>query len=505
MTTLSIEQNLQTFYLGILGRAADPEGFNYWLEQVESGSLDLDGVMSFMLQSDEYQARRSELAELEDHGWVNEVYQSLFAREADAEGFEYWVAQASAGQSQQMLLKGLIGGASATDLEALEAYASIANFYSSSVDAESYDAERPLVQDGFRSNEQLYQDLEALDAAYDTLSLAQAGESLEGRPLYSATVGEGERKLMIVTQQHGDEPTGTEAAMQLLEWLSGDSEAAQTLREQVTLTVMPRVNPDGFERWEGLVAGELDPETTIDPRRNAEDIDLNRTWDSSEVIDASLIPEAIAVRQVIEATQPELILDYHNQNNYINAAGELDTMSILWPTNDDVDPTVTATAQQAAVAISQGLDDFDYGYLSLFPGGDTPQIARNGIAIDGVPTLLIEQRGLEELSLKALEGLELDFDAVSSAIVLEGVLSMLGVVKAMGQNSFDSIDPALATLIPERGERIDFDEIYAEEIEWAGESEASHQDEIAAGLDTLIESAPIIGTSESLPQELLVA
>lgn len=505
MTTLSIEKNLQTLYLGILGRAADPDGFNYWLEQIESGSVDMDGVSAFMLQSEEFQARRIELSELEDNEWINEVYQSLFAREAETEGIEYWSEQASAGLSPQALLQALIGGASPTDAEALEAYASIANFYSSSVDADSYDAERSLVQDGFRSNEQLYQDLEALDASYDTLSLEQAGESLEGRPLYSATVGEGARKLMIVTQQHGDEPTGTEAAMHFLEWLSGDSEAAQALREQVTLTVMPRVNPDGFERWEGLVAGELDPETTIDPRRNSEDIDLNRTWDSSEVIDASLIPETTAVRQVVEAIQPELILDYHNQNNYINESGKLDTMSVLWPTNDDVDPTITATAQQAAVAISQGLDDFDYGYLSLFPGGDTPQIARNGIAIDGVPALLIEQRGLEELSLKALEGLELDFDAVSSAIVLEGVLSMLGVVEAMGKNSFDSIDPALATLIPERGERIEFDEIYAEEIEWAGEGEESHQGEIGAGLDTLMESTPIIGTSEPLHQELLVA
>ncbi|MGO2009438.1 M14 family zinc carboxypeptidase [Vreelandella alkaliphila] len=328
---------------------------------------------------------------------------------------------------------------------------------------------------------------------------------MEGRPLYSATVGEGPRKLMIVTQQHGDELTGTEAAMHLLEWLSGDSEAAQALREQVTLAVMPRVNPDGFERWEDLVAGELDPETTIDPRRNAEDIDLNRTWDSSEVIDASLIPEATAVQQTLETFQPELMLDYHNQNSYMNESGVLETISILWPTNDDVAPAITATAQQAAVAISQGLEDFDYGYLSLFPGGDMPQIARNGIGIDGILTLLIEQRGLEELSLKALEGLELDFDAVSSAVVLEGVLSMLSVIEAMGQSGFDGIDPNLATLIPDRGERVAFDEIYAEEIEWAGESEDSHQEEAVAGLETPMETSPIIGTSESLSQELLVA
>lgn len=501
MTTLSIEKNLQTLYLGILGRAADPEGFDYWLEQLESRSVDMNGVMAFMLQSDEFQARRLELAALDDNGWINEVYQSLFARDAEIEGMEYWAEQASSGHSPQTLLQGFIAGASATDAEALEAYASIADFYTSSVDADSYDAERPLVLDGFRSNEQLYKDLEALDAAYATLSIEQAGESLEGRPLYSATVGDGPRKLMVVTQQHGDEPTGTEAAMYLLEWLSGDSEAAQALREQVTLTVMPRVNPDGFERWEGLVAGELDPEVTINPRRNSEDIDLNRTWDSSEVIDASLVPETIAVRQVIEAFQPELILDYHNQNNYINEFGELETISILWPTNDDIDPAITASAQQAAVALSQGLEDFDYGYLSLFPGGDTPQIARNGIAIDGIPVLLVEQRGLEEFKLKAVEGLELDFDAVSSALVLEGILSMLGVLEAMGQGSFDSIDPDLAILIPERGERITFDKIYAEEVVWESGSEDSLSEKLAADLVT----TPILGLPEPFSPELLVA
>ena len=111
MTTLSIEKNLQTLYLGVLGRAADPDGFNYWLEQVESGSVDMDGVSAFMLQSEEFQARRIELSGLEDNEWINEVYQSLFAREAEAEGIEYWSEQASAGLSPQALLQALIGGA----------------------------------------------------------------------------------------------------------------------------------------------------------------------------------------------------------------------------------------------------------------------------------------------------------------------------------------------------------------------------------------------------------
>ena len=505
MSSLSMQQSVQAFYLSLFGRAADPEGYQYWVSQVENGAVALDGVLNAMLQSDEFTGRREDLLISEGERWVNDIYQSILGREAESEGASYWASLLSEGIAPQTVIQRIIAAASGTDKEALDASTSIARFYTENVSSSEYNAEQRLIQQGFRSNDQLYSDLAELDANYDTLSLSQVGESVEGRPLYSATVGQGARKLMIVTQQHGDEPTGTEAAMHLLEWLSGDSEAAQALREQVTITVIPRVNPDGFERWQGLVAGELDPETTLDPRRNAENIDLNRTWDSSEVIDANLIPETTAVRTVAQAFQPELILDYHNQNNYISATGELETMSVLWPTNENVDPAITATAQQAAVAVSQGLDDFDYGYLSLFPGGDSPQIGRNGIALDGIPALLIEQRGLEEFELKALEGLNLDFDAVSSAVVLEGILSMLGVIEAMSQGNLDSIDPTLATMIPDRGERIRFDDIYAEEIAWGGESEQSTQGNVVAEPDALVDAASIVGVSDPVPQELLVA
>ncbi|WP_447553414.1 DUF4214 domain-containing protein [Vreelandella sp. EE22] len=463
---LTPTQQLQSYYLALFGRAADPAGLAYWQEQMDTQALEPRDVLFYMLQSDEFAAQREALFELPDNGWVNEIYQRLFARDAEQAGVEYWSEKASEGVSLQVLIESILASASATDKEALDAYTSIAQFYSQNVQDENYDAEQKLVQDGFRSNEQLYADLQALDERFDTLSLTQAGASVEGRPLFAASVGDGPRKLMIVTQQHGDEPVGTEAAMYFLEWLSGDSEAAQALRAEVSVTVMPRVNPDGFARWEQLVLGNLDPETTLDPRRNSADIDLNRTWDSSEALDATLAPETVAIRAILAAFEPEVLLDYHNQNNYLNAAGELETMSILWPTNDGVEPGITVTAQQAAVALAQGVELFDYGFLSLFPGGDAADIGRNGIAIDGTPVLLIEQRGLEEFELKSLEGLELDFDAVASALTLEGVLSMLGIARALGNDGFAGLDPLLALVIPDRGERTPFDQLYAEEITW---------------------------------------
>ncbi|WP_394425040.1 M14 family zinc carboxypeptidase [Vreelandella stevensii] len=458
---LTQSQQLQSYYLALFGRAADPDGLAYWQGMLDSGSVNVEEVLTLMLQSDEFADQAGGFFQPGNVEWVDLVYERLFARQAESEAISYWSGQAAVGHDSATLLKALMASASVFDVEAMDAYSSIANFYSTHVSAVDYDPSQQLVLDGFRSNEQLYDDLHALDEAYAELRLDIAGESLEGRPLYTASVGEGGRQLMIVTQQHGDEPTGTEAAMLLLEWLSGDSETAQALREQVTVTVMPRVNPDGFERWEKLLAGELDPELTTHPRRNSADIDLNRTWDAQEVLDFSLIPETVAMRSVIASVQPDLILDYHNQNNYLNEREELETLSLLWPTNESVSESVTAFSQQSAVALLDGASRFDYGYISLFPGGDTPQIARNGAAIDGVPTLLVEQRGLEEFQLKALEGLALDFDAVSSAVTLEGLLGMLGVLEALAKDGFESIDPSMAELIPDRGTRAPFDELYA--------------------------------------------
>lgn len=457
MSLLSTQHTLQAYYLGLFGRAADPDGLNYWLSQLESGTLALDDALMLMANSDEFSERLQLPA---DDDWLAQVYPAYFGRPVDAEGGGYWSSLAAQGVSAPVLLQSIMASATGADREALDATTSIARFYSQQVSPERYDPAQTLIQEGLRSNEALYADLAAMDAQFDALTVTEVGESLEGRPLYSASVGNGPRKLMIVTQQHGDEPTGTEAAMLLLEWLSGDSPEAQWLRSEISLTVMPRVNPDGFERWVQLASGEASPDTTIDPRRNSADIDLNRTWDSSETLDLALIPETLAVRQEIARFQPDLILDYHNQNNYINAAGELETISILWPTNDLIDDQVTATAQQAAVALAQGVAEFDYGFLSLFPGGDTPQIARNGLAIDGVPTLLIEQRGLEEMELIAYEGLAVNYNALSSALILEGLMSMIGVITELGSGGLTDIDPALALQIPDRGERIQYQDIY---------------------------------------------
>ena len=455
MDTSTPQQLVQGLYLSLLGRAADPAGLHYWVDELANSSLDV--LSERFVNSREFQDNFGDKTPEE---FVRLQYYNLFDRNPDKAGLDFWTAQLETGALDRDDLPGaILDGASESDQEAYRAKLSIADYYTSQVPQERYDPEQPLTYPWLHSNAELYADLNRLDERYDTLDLEQVGASLKGNPLYRAEVGHGDKTVMIVTQQHGDEPLGTEASLYLLDFLAGDSEAAREIREEVTVVVMPRVNPDGFARWERQVGGEQD---VLDPRRNEANVDLNRSYDPEAGFDPEQAPEAAAVFRVLEEYQPDLLLDYHNQNNYRDAEGDLDTMSVRWATNEAVAPQVSADGQRAALAIAEALEDYDHDQLTLFPGSDNPAIARNGLALEGTPTLLIEQRGLQEMDELA-QGLDLDYSALASALTLEGLISMKGVIGAVADDSFEDYDPQLAARIPERSERIQFADLYGDD------------------------------------------
>ena len=53
----------------------------------------------------------------------------------------------------------------------------------------------------------------------------------------------------------------------------------------------------------------------------------------------------------------------------------------------------------------------------------------NGFALGGTPTVLVEQRFLQEMNELA-RGLDLDYSALVSALALEGFITMKGLVEA---------------------------------------------------------------------------
>ena len=102
---------------------------------------------------------------------------------------------------------------------------------------------------GWTSYEELGSRLDRIEQKSEgRVEVDVVGQSSLGRNLYTARVGSGDRVLLIQSAVHGNERTGTEALLAIVEKLgsSNDAETQRTL-EEVTLIAMPMVNPDGGE------------------------------------------------------------------------------------------------------------------------------------------------------------------------------------------------------------------------------------------------------------------
>jgi hypothetical protein len=124
------------------------------------------------------------------------------------------------------------------------------------------------------------------------------GRSVEGREipaLFFSGATFGQRRadvpvVMVFCQQHGNEPSGKEAALILARDLTAD---LRPLLESIDVILIPMANPDGSE---------------AEQRRNARDMDLNR----NHVILSE--PEVQAIHRVFRRWMPEITLDVHEYN-----------------------------------------------------------------------------------------------------------------------------------------------------------------------------------------------
>ncbi|MFC6905896.1 M14 family zinc carboxypeptidase [Halalkalicoccus tibetensis] len=99
----------------------------------------------------------------------------------------------------------------------------------------------------YRTNEQVTEELKLLDRTSDRITLTEIGRSA-GRndPLWEVKLGEGDTSVHIIDQIHGDEPTGTEVSLLMIRQLSqGTSPETEEILENLSLTFIPRSNPDG--------------------------------------------------------------------------------------------------------------------------------------------------------------------------------------------------------------------------------------------------------------------
>ena len=228
----------------------------------------------------------------------------------------------------------------------------------------------------------------------------EIGRSAEGRPLQHVSWGDGDTRVLLWSQMHGDESTASMALADLFRFLREhpDHPLVRRLRQGTTLHVLPIVNPDGAARFQ---------------RRNAQGIDINR--DARALVS----PEARALHGLRERVQPAFGFNLHDQQvGYRAGASDRGTaIALLAPAFNearDVDAS-RGRAIEVAVAIRAVLEPYVGGHIAKWDDTFNPRAFGDLTARAGVSTVLIESGGIEgDLHKQRLR--KLNFLALAGAL-----------------------------------------------------------------------------------------
>ena len=146
MATTSAQ--VQQLYVAYLGRAADQEGLDYWLNDLNSDPavLTLEDLRSnFVNEQAEYTDVYGGLSRTDT---VIKIYNNLFGRTPDTAGLTYWTTGDGAAISIDQLLVAFINGASASDAKVVANKVLVSEVYTSTAGADYTKADAISILDG---------------------------------------------------------------------------------------------------------------------------------------------------------------------------------------------------------------------------------------------------------------------------------------------------------------------------------------------------------------------
>lgn len=93
------EAQVYRTYFGALDRKPDASGFEWWLNEIESGRKSLDDMAAGFFYSDEFQSQADGDGNgtVSDEEFIYHMYNGVFGREPDTEGFNYWLSELQSG------------------------------------------------------------------------------------------------------------------------------------------------------------------------------------------------------------------------------------------------------------------------------------------------------------------------------------------------------------------------------------------------------------------------
>ena len=168
-----------------------------------------------------------------------------------------------------------------------------------------------------------FKDIKKLLKKYEAnFQITQLGISEQEAPIYKLKIGSGEKKILIWSQMHGNESTGTKALFDLFNcFLNSTEKEVKIITEACTIVFIPLLNPDGAEVY---------------TRVNGNNIDLNR-----DAVDLKA-KESKLLRGILEEFNPQFCFNLHDQRTIFNVENTNNpaTISFLAP-SEEVTRTLT--------------------------------------------------------------------------------------------------------------------------------------------------------------------
>ena len=257
-----------------------------------------------------------------------------------------------------------------------------------------------------------------LKAAVLNIGQSQRGEALEALVLTRATgtdaaalLALGRPTVLLLGQQHGDEPAGSEALLVVARELSQG--LLRPLLERINVIVVPRANPDGSADGKRATSGGLD--------MNRDHLLLNT-------------PEAQALARLARDYRPTVVVDAHEYTVMGSFLQKFDAIQkydalLQYATTGNLPEFLTKASEEwyrrplLAALTAQGLStewyyttSADLADKKVSMGGTQPDTGRNINGLKNSISLLIETRGVGLGRLHIQRRVHTHVSAISSVL-----------------------------------------------------------------------------------------
>lgn len=201
----------------------------------------------------------------------------------------------------------------------------------------------------------------------------EIGTSFLGNSIYKLSFGQGQKRILIWSQMHGNESSGTRAMFDVINFLHTDHPLAKEILQNITFDFIPMLNPDG---------------ANVNTRRNGVGIDINRDF---------LVQQSTEIHVLLDQVNRgnyDVLFNLHDQRTIFNVGQthEPATLSFLAPSYN-IEEDVNEVRQQTMgiiQAMNNELQKVIPGKVGRYTSEFYPMSTGDNFTKMGFPCVLFE-------------------------------------------------------------------------------------------------------------------